>query len=147
MITNSNHDLRIFIDQIMELLKEVDRCGLVLFGMEFRDNYRRSLEEVLARLEQNKEFNALTYPEKYREMKDAGLTGGQLILKLASFESSYMALDQNGGAGNLEQALDKGGVILGSLAGAIPGFGSFAQELIDFILKEIKKRAKFWRKK
>ena len=77
----------------------------------------------------------------------AGLTGRQLILKLASFESSYAELEHSGGTGNLEQTLDKGGVILGSLAGAIPGFGSFAQELIDFILKEIKKRAKFWRKK
>lgn len=105
------------------------------------------MEEVYSLLNQNKEHEYLRYPEEIREMKAAGLTGNQLVLKLDSFESSLMELEVNGGTDNLEQSLDKGGVILGSLAGAIPGFGSFAQELIDFILKEIKKRAKFWRRK
>jgi len=147
MISNPEHDLRIFIDQIIELLNEVDRSALILFGAGFRENYRDSMEEVYSLLNQNKEHEYLRYPEEIREMKAAGLTGNQLVLKLDSFESSLMELEVNGGTDNLEQSLDKGGVILGSLAGAIPGFGSFAQELIDFILKEIKKRAKFWRRK
>jgi len=146
MITNSEHDLRIFIDQIIELLLEVDRCRLLLFGISFRENYKESLEDVVSNLKQNKEHQYFQYSQEIPEMKAAGLTGSQLVLKLESFESSLMELEFSGGTENLEQALDKGGVILGSLAGAIPGFGSFAQELIDFILKEIKKRAKFWRK-
>ncbi|MEY3123462.1 MAG: hypothetical protein RI993_2287 [Pseudomonadota bacterium] len=145
MISNPTHDLRIFIDQIIELLTEVDRSGLILFGTRFRENYKRSMDEVFYLLNQNKELEHLRNPEEITEMKAAGLTGNQLVLKLDSFESSLMELELNGGTDNLEQSLDKGGVILGSLAGAIPGFGSFAQELIDFILKEIKKRAKFWR--
>lgn len=146
MITNSEHDLCIFIDQIIELLMEVDRSGLILFAINFRKNYTDSLEEVVSHLKQNKEHEYLQFPQDFPEMKAAGLTNSQLVLKLESFESSLMELELSGGTENLEQALDKGGVILGSLAGAIPGFGSFAQELIDFILKEIKKRAKFWRK-
>ena len=144
MITNAEHDLRIFIDQIIALLLEVDRCGLLLFGISFRENYKESLEEVVSDLSQKKDHEYFKYPDEFPNMKAAGLTGRQLILKLESFESSLMELEVRGGTENLEQALDKGGIILGSLAGAIPGFGSFAQELVDFILKEIKKRAKFW---
>ncbi|WP_221208382.1 hypothetical protein, partial [Xanthomonas arboricola] len=40
----------------------------------------------------------------------------------------------------LEETLEKSKTLLGSLAGAIPGFGSFAQELIEFLLKELKRR-------
>jgi hypothetical protein len=146
MISNPEHDLQIFIDQIIKLLTEVDRSGLILFGIGFRENYKGSIDEVLSLLNQNKEHEYLRNPQEFSEMKAAGLTGAQLVLKLDSFESSLRELELNGGADNLEQSLDKGGVILGSLAGAIPGFGSFAQELIDFILKEMKKRAKFWRR-
>ncbi len=147
MISNTEHDLRIFIDQIIELLSEVERSGLILFGVDFRENYKRSIEEVFSLLNQNKKHEYLRYPEEFSEMRVAGLVGNQLILKLDSFESSLTELELHGGTENLEQSLEKGSVILGSLAGAIPGFGSFAQELIDFILKEIKKRAKFWQQK
>lgn len=37
MISNPEHDLRIFIDQIIELLNEVDRSALILFGAGFRE--------------------------------------------------------------------------------------------------------------
>ncbi|WP_156000881.1 hypothetical protein [Thioalkalivibrio sp. ALJT] len=146
MISNPEHDLGIFIDQMIELLKEVDRGGLLLFSINFRENFRRTFEEVCSLLDKNKKHEQLQHPDEFPEMHAAGLTGNQLYLKLESFESSLMDLELNGGIDNLEQTLDKGSVILGSLAGAIPGFGSFAQELIDFILKEIRKRAKFWRR-
>jgi len=61
-------------------------------------------------------------------------------LKLESFSSSLLAFDKNGSKDDLADALGKCGSVLKSLAGAIPGFGSFAQELADFILKELKKR-------
>lgn len=147
MISNPENDLRLFIDQIIELLAEVDRGSLLLFGINFRKNLRVTTEEVYVLLNQNKEHEHLLHPGEFPEMKTAGLTGAQLSLKLESFESSLLELEFNGGIDNLEQSLDKGRVILGSLAGAVPGFGSFAQELIDFILKEMKKRAKVWRRR
>ncbi|MDZ7685429.1 MAG: hypothetical protein U5O39_10880 [Gammaproteobacteria bacterium] len=79
-------------------------------------------------------------PEQYPEMQEAGLVGQQLQTKLESFEFSLSQFAEDGGVENLEDALDKGRTILNSLAGAVPGFGSFAQELVDFILKELKRR-------
>lgn len=80
MISNPTHDLRIFIDQIIELLTEVDRSGLILFGTRFRENYKRSMDEVFYLLNQNKELEHLRNPEEITEMKAAGLTGNQLVL-------------------------------------------------------------------
>ena len=146
MVQNENQELVIFLDQSISLLQTANRCGPVLFSLEFRENFNESIEEVMSNLNNLKEVKEIQYPSEFDSMKIAGLNGNQLNLKLNSFESSMVELEIHGGIDNLEQALDKGGVILGSLAGAIPGFGSFAQELIDFILKEIKKRAKFWKK-
>lgn len=145
MIRNENYELHVFIDQTIALLNTANLCGPILFGLEFRDNFNKSLEEVTSRLKNQKKKEELRYPDDIESMVIAGLTGNQLKLKLDSFESSLIELEVQGGISNLEHSLDKGRVILGSLAGAIPGFGSFAQELIDFILKEIKRRAKFWR--
>ena len=79
-------------------------------------------------------------------MEASGLSGAQLVLKLESFENSFTEFQKEGGLENLELALDIGSTLLKSLAGAIPGFGSFAQELVAFIIKELKKRFKFWKK-
>ena len=146
MAQNDNHDLIIFLDQSISLLQTANRCGPVLFGLQFRADFNESIEEVISNLNRLKEKNEILYPNESESLISAGLTGSQLTLKLNSFKSSLIELEAQGGIDNLEQALDKSGVILGSLAGAVPGFGSFAQELIDFILKEIKKRAKFWTK-
>jgi len=80
-------------------------------------------------------------------MRAAGLVGPQLALKLGSFESALVAFQQEAREDDLRDALDASATILGSLAGAIPGFGSFAQELVEFLLKELKKRLKFWRRR
>lgn len=113
MIENSNLDLRIFIDQVIELLHEVDRAGLILFSVNFRKNYTVSVNDVVSLLEQNKEY-FYNY-EQGPELKSAGLTGSQLALKLESFEYSYKSLHNDGGLDNLEDALGKSGIILGSL--------------------------------
>ncbi|HEY4777872.1 MAG TPA: hypothetical protein VIH56_09435 [Candidatus Acidoferrales bacterium] len=84
--------------------------------------------------------------EARRKLHAAGLVGPQLKLKLESFESALVAFEAEAGENRLREVLDVGGTILGSLAGAIPGFGSFAQELVEFILKEFKKRWRIWRK-
>ena len=78
-------------------------------------------------------------------MVDAGLAGAQLEMKLESFEDALKAFEEEGNIESLKETLDVGGIILKSISGAIPGFGSFAQELIDIVLKELKRR--FWRRK
>jgi len=78
------------------------------------------------------------------EMKKAGLTNVQLKIKLDSFSSSFKEFDLHGSIFALDEALGKGGILLKSLAGAIPWVGSLIQELVDFILQELKKRLTFW---
>jgi hypothetical protein len=79
-------------------------------------------------------------------MEIAGLSGNQLELKLESFQVALSAFEFTAGEEHLRDALDKGGTILRSLAGAIPGFGSFAEELVEFLLKELRKRFRIWRR-
>jgi hypothetical protein len=142
-------DLNQFIMAIIELLELTDQCGAVLFRATFHNNLHVSLDEseyalkMLKDLAERKEINC---PESSEKMINAGLYGEQLNLKLESFSNSVQALREEGGIDNLEEALDKANTILGSIVGAIPGVGSLAQELIDFILKELKKTLKFWRK-
>jgi hypothetical protein len=84
--------------------------------------------------------------EYYEGMKAAGLVeGSQLRLKLESFQSVLVAFQAEGGEERLEEALDAGETILKGLAGAIPIFGSSAEELIEFILQELRKR--WWRRR
>jgi len=75
-------------------------------------------------------------------MERAGLVGSQLDLKLESFETALVAFENEAGEERLRDVLDVSETILQSLTGGIPVFGSFAQELVAFILKELKKR--FW---
>lgn len=102
-------------------------------------NLSSSTEEVVLRLTELIESNHINTPEEFEEMRLAGLTGPQLNLKLESFEHSLIEFENDGGIDNLELTLAKAEVLLKSLAGAVPGFGSFAQELLDYILKELKK--------
>src|SRR5207245_10168096 len=73
----------------------------------------------------------------HENLKAAGLTDAQLDFKLFSLRKSYEDFKKMGGLRRLIEALQKGGVLLGSILGAIPAGGSFAQELLDFILKEM----------
>lgn len=140
-------NLNDFLVSIVELLTVIERSSPILFRSRFRKNYRDGLEEVLEKLVDLRSSEHINYPNNYEEMTLHGLNGAQLKLKLESFEDSYLALKQEGGLENLENVLDKGSTILSSLAAAIPLFGSFAQELIDFILKEVRQRLTFWRRK
>jgi hypothetical protein len=80
-------------------------------------------------------------------MVAAGLAGRQLELKLESFEADVVAFEAEGGEDLLADALAKASTILRSIGGAIPGIGSFADELIDFILKELKRKwRRVWRR-
>ncbi|TCV86663.1 hypothetical protein [Sulfurirhabdus autotrophica] len=138
--------LSAFLASMIELLQVIEQSSPILFRSQFQINYRNSLEEALPMLESLIGETCIQYPDECPEMSQSGLNGNQLKLKLESFENSYLELKQGGGLDNLEQVLDKGSTILNSLAGAIPGFGSFAQELIDFIIKELKRRFKIWKR-
>jgi hypothetical protein len=129
-----------FVNANEELLRTVDQCAPVLFREEFRSRLHAAIQEALGLLKPLQQEKFVLYPNEFAEMRRAGLAGAQLELKLESFEHSYVAFKETGSQKALADALDKGATVLGSLAGAIPGFGSFAQELVDFILKELKKR-------
>jgi hypothetical protein len=137
-------DLPSFLRKINYLLKVTSECRAVLFRFEFQQNIVSVIDEFSDELQSRIDSHMILYPEGHKEMRIAGLYGTQLNLKLESFESSLVAFEANGGQDNLEEALGKGEIILASRAGAIPGFGSFAQELVDFLLKELRKQFR-WR--
>lgn len=139
-------DLRSFLMEMAKLLKLISRCHDVLFRLPFRENLAPAIDDAVRRLEELAQTDRYVRdPAKFREMEAAGLSRSQLQLKLQSFESALNAFESEAGAPRLHDALDAGGTILGSLAGAIPGFGTFAQELVEFLLKELRKRLRIWR--
>lgn len=130
-------NLEDFLLVITDLLKLIEKSAPVLFRSNFRTHYSHSLEEVLPALSRLKEHDYIQFPTDFAAMVEAGLTGDQLDLKLESFEYSCIKFHKEGGLENLVCVLDKGRILLNSIAGAVPGFGSFAQELIEFIIKEL----------
>jgi hypothetical protein len=133
-------NLESFLREISRLLYMINQCREVLFRAGFREHLPESVEVAAKRLQEFVEDPFIQYPGQYEEMRVAGLQGAQLQLKLESFDSALSVFDLEGGQRNLEHALDTGATILSSLAGAIPGFGSFAQELVEFLLKELRRR-------
>lgn len=138
-------DLRDFLQETAKLLDTISRCQDVLFPASIRKTLQGAIEEVTARL--RGQANEIRTSARDPAMRAAGLVGPQLALKLGSFESALVAFQQEAREDDLRDALDASATILGSLAGAIPGFGSFAQELVEFLLKELKKRLRFWRRR
>lgn len=138
-------DLVTFLDEIKTLLQLLLRCQEVLFRRRFRDNLTAGIEDALGQLSPWLEHAYVRTPGEFPAMISAGLAGPQLELKLESFETALVAFEETAGHHHLEEALDAGAKILNSLAGAIPGFGSFASEIVDFLLKELKKRFRWWR--
>lgn len=133
---NTINDL---IEEIIELLKMIDQSQKVLFCASFRRNLSEVIQDTVERLSEFNEQNDFRFSEN-KNLYDAGLNGIHLTVKLDSFESSLQSFRDTAREDKLDEALDKGRIILGSLAGAIPGLGSFAQELIDFLLKELRRR-------
>jgi len=137
-------DLASFLQEINQLLYLISQCRDLLFRVGFREHLPQAVDAVTGRLTELRDHPFILYPYEHDEMRSAGLDGSELDLKLESFESALSTFQSEGGQHNLEHALDTGTTILSSLAGAIPGFGSFAQELVDFILKELRRR--FWKR-
>ncbi|MCC8586283.1 hypothetical protein QYG06_17665 [Xanthomonas euvesicatoria] len=129
-----------FLIAVAELLETIDRGKEVLFRLQFRRELSPVIEDTAGRL---REFSERLYDVESRDYEGlyaAGLTDMHLSLKLESFQSSLQAFRDTAREDRLEETLEKSKTLLGSLAGAIPGFGSFAQELIEFLLKELKRR-------
>jgi len=134
-------DLSSFLDDFISLIYTVKQCSPVLFRQEFRRNLDKSVKGAASQLDDFKEQIPKT---DVSEMDKAGLTGDQLEIKLESFNVSLYQFNKQGGVAILERVLGIGGIVLKSLSGAIPVVGSLAQELVDVILQELKKRLKFW---
>lgn len=140
--------LPMFLNNMADLFDMLDQCKPVLFHETFRNNVSPALRDAADRLRDLSESDFVQNAEKSEAMSAAGLNGVHLTLKLESFESSLASFKRTAREDKLEEVLEKGSTILGSLAGAIPVFGSFAQELVDFILGELRKRIRwqFWRR-
>src|SRR5580765_7022685 len=119
-------DLPTFIAEIAQLIRLVDQCSAVLFRAGFRQNLRSSMNEASSRLEDLRKYEQLYSPDKFPEMVGAGLAGAQLEMKLESFEYAQKAFEEEANIESLKETLEAGSVILKSITGAIPGFGSFA---------------------
>lgn len=137
-----------FLTNVVCLLEVVHDSRQVLFRQGFRNHLGDAIRHLRGLLE-NADFSQST-PDR-ESLVDAGLAStddkntdfrvsAHLKLKLESFESSIRALDEQGGIDNLTDSLEKARIILGSLAGMIPGVGSVASELVDFVIKEIRRR-------
>ena len=133
-----------FLKELKKLLQVFINCSPVLFGKKFRKKIKLAWKEAQSLLEErifseeSKENNIRLLDNS--KLEAAGLTGAQRELKFYSFSASIEAFEEEGFTEDLEAALEKGGIILKSISGVIPGFGTFAQELIDFILQERIKR-------
>ena len=124
-----------FLKDQKKLLQVVIDCCPVLFSKKFQKNLKPAWKEVSCRLdeiiekEESRSNNA--YEENNYKMDSAGLTGAQAKLKFRSYSDSSEEFEKEGFIEDLEDALEKGSIILKSIAGAIPSFGSFAQEFIE----------------
>jgi hypothetical protein len=135
-----------FLKDLSELLQLTAQCKDILFRREIRQQVDDAITDALDQLETFRSSRSLEDLEHSAPFSEAGLVGAQLRFKLQSFADSKEVLSQEGGADHVAEALDKGAILLNSLAGAIPAFGSFAAELVDFLMKEIAWRWKFWRR-
>ncbi len=102
---------------------------------EFADAYNEYSEQYESLL---KEIDGIE-DSGISHLRQAGLVGAQRTFKFKSFEVSYYAYKAKGTIKRLIKALKKGKTILSSLGGAVPMVGSFIQELIDFLLREMEK--------
>jgi hypothetical protein len=134
-----------FFVAMAELIELIEQCSRVLYRVGFRENLGTVMPPAAAHLREFATNEWVLQPDAYPGMLEAGLYGDQLRVKLESFNYERQALHSEAGAENLYKALDVGNVILRSAAGAIPGLGSFVEELVDFLLKELRKRFR-WRR-
>lgn len=144
------------IETLIDLLHELERlldivrqCAPVLFDERFREVALPAIDDAIERFPglRNQVGKHIDDTER---MEPAGLRGRQLTMKLQAFEDCATDFEVHGTKEHLEEALSRGRAILGSIAGTIPGVGSFAQELLDFILDELRKNFKItfpWRRK
>lgn len=134
-----------FLEELSDLLHLTARCKDILFRRAIRQQADDAIADALGQLDNFRSRGSLRNLSS-ESMREAGLVGAQLQFKLQSFADSKEVLREEGGADHVAEALGKGAVLLNSLAGAIPGLGSFAAELVDFLMKEIARRWKFWRR-
>jgi hypothetical protein len=139
-------DLVELLRSLKRLLLLIDQSQEVLFHRRFRRNLSPAIADAVERLDERMRLPQLRSPNDFPEMVTAGLTGPQLRLKLAAYNAELEAFEETAHPSHLEGVLDAGATVSKSIADAIPGFGSFLSELLDFLFKELKKRWRFWRR-
>lgn len=119
------------------LIDDVYQARNIFFEEELREQleqayeeFQKQFQEILGRIYNIEESNEF-------DLRAAGLVGAQRNLKLKSFEVSYNAYRSKGHIRRLIEALKKGKIIISSLGGAVPFVGSFIQELVDFLLRQL----------
>jgi hypothetical protein len=138
-------DIPTFLTELAALLALIDQCRAVLFRSAIREDVHNAIGNSLEAFPALRDLREIYYPAEFENMRSAGFTDAQLNFKLKSFEESLFTFEADGGDIALEDVLDRAEIILSSLAGAIPGFGSFLKEMVSFLSKELKRRMRWWR--
>ena len=141
-MANEIRNLQTFLNSTADLLQTVRECRAVLLPLSLRELASDAIEETRPRLADEAGRTESRQRDYSRELGDAGLTGANLDFKLRSFGIALEKFEVEGDDYNLSEVLDRATIILGSLAGAIPGFGSTAKELVDYLNKEIRRRGR-----
>lgn len=123
------------------LIEDVCQARNIFFEEELRHQLDQAYKEFLDQFREILERIPSLETSEDPDLRDAGLVGAQRDLKLKSFEVSYNAYRSKGSIRRLIEALKKGKTIIGSLAGLVPFVGSFIQEFVDFLLRELERES------
>jgi hypothetical protein len=120
-----------------DLIKDVYDARNIFFEEKLRKELYDAYQEFQDQF--NEVLKGIEGIEKELDLRAAGLAGAQKNLKLKSFELSYNAYRSEGRVRRLIEALKKGKTIISSLAGLVPKVGSFIQEFVDFVLRQLER--------
>jgi len=132
-----------FLESVREVLQLIDKCQEVLFRRRFRQNLSPAIQDAMDLL--NHRIRLIRAGRMSGGLGAAGLEGPQLQLKMDAYSTQLEEYRVTAHPRNLKGLLDTAATIAKSIAGAIPAFGSFLSELLDFILQEFKDSWKLWR--
>ena len=123
------------------LIADVYQARNIFFEEELRGQLEKAYKEFEERfLEILERIGSPEVLQEY-DLISAGLDGAQRDLKLKSFEVSYNAYRSNGSIRRLIEALKKGKIIISSLGGVVPFIGSFVQEFVEFLLRQLERES------
>ena len=133
------------LDQVVfyagELITDVYSARNIFFSEDLRTILKEVYEEFSKQINTVERQLKNSQNSNKSDLEKAGLVGAQRKFKLKSFEISFNSYRKDGKIKRLIEALKKAKTLISSIGGAIPAVGSFIQELIDFILRELEKKS------